>query len=102
MGTRARFTRAQQQRRQHTRAWWAVELEHSARRNEEGEEKTIPTTPRKVVNQSHIFFRKEFRNKAQLNKYMNTSEVSINDINDELEALGEERQKNKNAVIVDR
>ena len=60
--------------------------------NKEGEEKTIPG---KVLNQSHVFFGKEFQNKTQLNKYMNTSEVSINEINDELELLGEAQQKTK-------
>ena len=52
-------------------------------------------SPRKTIKQTNIFFGIEFQNKTQLNNYMNKSDISINDINMELDLLGEEKQKTK-------
>ena len=63
--------------------------------NEEVEGSMFGDSPRKTIKQTHIFFGTEFQNKTKLNNYMNTSNISINDINTELELLGEERQTTK-------
>jgi len=51
--------------------------------------------PKKPFILTNIFFGIEFQNKTQLNNYMNKSDISINDINTELDLLGELKQKTK-------
>jgi hypothetical protein len=58
----------------------------------EVEESDLPKKPFTLTN---IFFGIEFQNKTQLNNYMNKSDISINDINMELDLLGKEKQKTK-------
>ena len=65
------------------------------RNNQNQKEVEESDSPRKTIKQTNIFFGIEFQNKTQLNNYMNKSDISINDINMELDLLGEEKQKTK-------
>jgi hypothetical protein len=65
------------------------------RYNQNQKEVEESDSPRKTIKQTNIFFGIEFQNKTQLNNYMNKSDISINDINTELELSGEEKKKKK-------
>ena len=65
------------------------------RYNQNQKEVEESDSPRKTIKQPNIFFGIEFQNETQLNNYMNKSDISINDINMELDLLGEEKQKTK-------
>ena len=65
------------------------------RYNQNQKEVEESDSPRKTITQTNIFFWIEFKNKTQLNNYMNKSDISINNIYMESELLGEEKQKTK-------